>query len=56
MSKAPLFIYDDMPKAMKKYLSNFGWRFNKAACKDAVSMMWRYDNNGKKVRPKTFEK
>lgn len=57
MSKAPLFIYDDMPKMMKKYLSNFGWRFNKAACKDAVSMMRRYDNSsGKKVRPKTFEK
>lgn len=46
----PLFIYDDMPKPMKRYLSHFGWHFNKAACEDAVSGMFKEDSNGKKTR------
>lgn len=56
MKEDALFIYDEMPKPMKKYLSNFGWHFNKAACMDAVSAMWRKDNNGKKIRIKVLEK
>lgn len=48
MAKVPLDIYEDMPHAMKRYISHFGWRFNKAACKDAVSMMWKKDKDGKK--------
>lgn len=47
---APLFIYDEMPKAMKRYLSHIGWHFNKAACEDAVSAMYKEDSNGKKVK------
>lgn len=50
MSNTPLDIYDDMPKPMKRYLSHFGWHFNKAACMDAVSMMYKKDVLGKKVR------
>lgn len=46
---APLFIYDDMPKAMKRYLSHIGWHFNKAACEAAISEMYKEDN-GKKVK------
>ena len=50
MSKVPLDIYDEMPKPMKRYLSHFGWHFNKAACMDAVSMMYKKDVLGKKIR------
>lgn len=46
----PLDIYDDMPKAMKRYLSHYGWHFNKAACMDAVSRMYKRNTLGKKVR------
>ena len=27
----PLDIYDEMPKDMKKYITNYGWHFNKRA-------------------------
>lgn len=47
---APLFIYDEMPKPMKRYLSHFGWRFNKALCEEAVSRMYKTDSNGKKTK------
>ncbi len=36
-----LDIYDDMPRAMKKYLSHYGWHFNKALCNYAISLMKR---------------
>lgn len=39
MNRTPLDIYDDMPKAMKRYISNYGWHFNKEACEYAVSKM-----------------
>lgn len=48
--KVPLFIYDEMPKPMKRYLAHFGWNFNLAACKYAVSKMWKEDAQGKKVK------
>ena len=35
--------YDIMPTNMRKYLQNYGWHFNKALCKYAVSLM-RKDN------------
>ena len=55
--KVPLNIYDEMPKPMKRYLSNYGWNFNKAACEYAVSKMWKEDAQGnkKKIEQKTKE-
>jgi len=47
MSRMPLDIYDDMPKAMKRYISNYGWHFNKEACEYAVSLIRKKD--GQKV-------
>ena len=49
-NKVPLDIYDDMPKPMKRYLSHFGWHFNKAACIYAISKMWKEDANGKRYK------
>lgn len=37
--KQRLDTYDTMPKAMKAYLSNYGWHFNKKLCEWAISMM-----------------
>lgn len=48
--KVPLNIYDEMPKPMKRYLSHFGWNFNKTACQYAVSKMWKTDQQGKKIK------
>ena len=39
MKYVPLDIYDDMPRAMQAYISNYGWNFNKRACEYAVSLM-----------------
>lgn len=56
MGKIPLDIYDEMPKPMKRYLSHFGWHFNKAACMDAIKKMWREENGVKKrIEVKTKE-
>lgn len=41
MKHTPLDIYDDMPRAMKAYISSFGWHFNKKAFEYAVSKMKR---------------
>lgn len=37
--KQRLDTYDTMPKAMRAYLSNYGWHFNKKLCELAISMM-----------------
>jgi hypothetical protein len=34
-----LDVYDDMPSAMRAYLSSYGWHFNKALCEEAVGKM-----------------
>lgn len=39
----PLDIYDEYPKAMKKYLQNYGWHFTKDLCNYAVSLMRKND-------------
>lgn len=39
MANIPLDIYDDMPNSMKKYISNYGWHFNKRAYEYAVKLM-----------------
>lgn len=51
MRRIALDIYDDMPKAMKRYISNYGWHFNKEALEYAVSLMRKKD--GSKVTAKT---
>lgn len=38
-------IWDDMPKAQKKYLSNYGWNFNKKAYEFAVNGMKKWDGS-----------
>lgn len=51
MNRIALDIYDDMPKPMRKYISNYGWHFNKEACEYAVSLMRKKDD--KKVEFKS---
>lgn len=41
----PLDIYDDMPSSMKRYISNFGWHFNKKAYEYATKFMYKINNN-----------
>lgn len=50
-NKTPLDIYDDMPKAMKKYIANYGWHFNKKAFEYAVSYMKTKDENSGTSKP-----
>lgn len=49
--KQPLDIYDDMPREMKKYISNNGWHFNKKACDYAVKQMKRLNTATNKLEP-----
>lgn len=56
MKHIPLDIYDDMPKDMKRYISNYGWHFNKKACNYAVSLMKKQNtktNKKEKINPYT---
>lgn len=58
MRKTPLDIYDDMPSEMKKYISNYGWHFNKKAYDFATSLMYKYNkttNKKEHVKPYTKE-
>lgn len=41
-----LDLYEEMPKAMRSYLSNYGWNFNKKAFDCAVNKMTK---KGEKV-------
>lgn len=43
----PLDIYDDMPSDMKRYISNFGWHFNKKAYDYATKLMYKVNENTK---------
>jgi len=47
-----LDTYDDMPRNMRKYLRNYGWHFNKALCKYAISLMRK---GGQKLEPVSKE-
>lgn len=49
--RRPLDIYDDMPRGMKKYISNYGFHFNKKMCEYAVKRM--RDRDGKTIN--TFD-
>lgn len=56
--RQPLDLYDDMPRDMRKYLSNNGWHFNKKACDFAVSLMKKENQSTKKkekIEPYTKE-
>ena len=58
MKREPLDIYDDMPRAMRRYLQHNGWHFNKKSCELAVSMLKRHNEaTGKKedAEPMTKE-
>lgn len=46
MKYIPLDIHDDMPEGMRRYISNFGWHFNKKAYEYATKLM-------RKRNPKT---
>lgn len=39
MKHTPLDMYDELPKAMRKYLQHNGWHFNKKACCWAIDLM-----------------
>lgn len=45
MKRTALDIYDDMPSFMKRYISNYGWHFNKKAFKYAISLMRRKNSS-----------
>ena len=56
--RQPLDLYDDMPRDMRKYLSNNGWHFNKKACDFAVLLMKKENPSTKKkekIEPYTKE-
>ena len=50
--RTALDVNDNMPKSMRKYLSNYGWHFNKALCAYAVSLMRK---KGKQMEPVSKE-
>ena len=37
--RTALDIHDNMPRFMRKYISNYGWHFNKSLCEYAISLM-----------------
>lgn len=58
MSNIPLDIYDDMPIDMKRYITNYGWHFNKKAHDYAVGLMQikdKVNNTNVKLKPYTKE-
>lgn len=49
MRRQSLDIYDDMPRAMRRYVSNYGWHFNKQAYEYATKLMVKRDASGKET-------
>lgn len=45
--KQSLDSFEDLPKAMRKYLSHNGWHFNKELCEFATSLM---TSKGSKIK------
>lgn len=43
--------YDEIPEGMKLYINNYGCHFNKKLCKEAVSRMYRDDDDGDDIKP-----
>lgn len=52
----PLDYLDDFPLPMKRYLKYFGWHFNKKAYEFASSLMWKEDDNKKRVKVEPLKK
>lgn len=46
-------IYEDMPRDMRTYLSNYGWHFNKLMQEWAAAHM--RDKSGNRIKPYTKE-
>ena len=46
--RTALDLYDDLPRAMRKYLQHNGWHFNKSLCNFAISLMKK---QGKRLDP-----
>lgn len=51
MKHTALDIYDDMPEAMRRYISQNGWHFNKKACDYATSRMKYKNPSTNKIEP-----
>lgn len=54
----PLDLYEEMPREMRSYLSNYGWSFNKRACEHAIKAMYRKSpatGKNEPIEPKTKE-
>ena len=57
MKTKALDIYDDMPRAMRAYITNYGFHFNKRACEFAVSLMKKQNQaTGKKEKIEPWTK
>lgn len=48
--------YDEIPEGMKVYINNYGCHFNKKLCEEAVSRMYREDEDGEKESIKPYTK
>ena len=58
MRKVPLDIYDDMPPAMRRYINNYGFHFNKKAYDYATKLMTKKNtktNREERITPYTKE-
>ena len=58
MKHIPLDIYDEMPKDMQKYITNYGWHFNKRAYEYATKKLTKRNslsNLPERVIPYTKE-
>lgn len=47
----PLDMYDDIPRAMRAYLRNYGYSFSRKACEFAVKRMKRKSGATDKLEP-----
>lgn len=52
----PLDIYDELPRAMRRYLSHYGWHFNKALCEYACSLMRRDHKPVERINKEQIDK
>ena len=58
MSRIPIDLYDDMPPGMKRYITNYGFHFNKKAYLYATRVMRKLNSRTNKdelVEPYTRE-
>ena len=51
-----LDLYDELPKAMRKYLMHNGWHFNKSLCDFAVSLMTKRGKPLESLSKETVDK